>query len=83
MSALKTQIADSKEPMSAEERKQWLEATTTSLALSWQIKYRNGTIEHKQDLGELTIGQLLNEIENEALDQLSFVRELKRRLKIE
>lgn len=83
MSALKSQIADSKDPITKEDRQKWLEHTAASIHFCWLRKYQAGDEAHGgKDLGAITIESLLNEMEAEALDQLSYVREIKRRLNV-
>lgn len=67
-------------PMLPEDREAWLIKQGCIIKQAFLDKYRAGQVEHKGDLGEISAMQLLNEMEAEALDQLAYVRELKRRL---
>ena len=69
-----------RKPMSEKARAEWLQATSDSLREKFRFKYINGALEHKSDLGEVPILKLLEELEAEALDQLAYVREIKRRI---
>lgn len=70
-------------PMTPADREAWLQAQAAAMSQALKDKYRAGQVEHKGDLGEVSGMQLLNEMEAEALDQLSYIRELKRRLTIQ
>ena len=62
------------------ERQHWLELTAQDVKTAFLSKYQTGQATHGCDLGNVTVEGLLNEMEAEALDQLAYVRELKRRL---
>ena len=53
-----------------------------SVAEMFYCKYKNGEIEHKTDLGEVSQDQLIEEIISEALDQLAYALEIKRRREV-
>lgn len=67
-------------PMSPEERTQWVTMTANTLPAIFTEKFKKGQIEHKGDLGEVPLLSLLEEMEQEALDQLAYIREAKRRV---
>ena len=67
-------------PMSKADRHNWLLATSGVLKERFYAKYQRGAAEHQGDLGSVPILKLLDELEAEALDQLAYVRELKRRI---
>lgn len=70
----------SQAPMDIESRAGWVQDTSADIARSWILKFATGQAAHKgADLGNVPVAQLLQEMEQEALDQLSYVRELKRR----
>lgn len=69
-------------PMKPEHREMWVVNQGNIIAEKFKAKYRAGQLEHKGDLGEVSVMQLLNEMEAEALDQLAYVRELKRRITV-
>ena len=67
--------------LSRTERVDWVVFTAAQLRNKWGDKYINGIkAHHDKDLGNLTVLDLLDELEAEALDTLSYVRELKRRI---
>ena len=61
-------------------RAAWLEQLTHAVAARLATKYRSGAKEHKSDLGAVPVTALLDEMESEALDQIAYVNELRRRL---
>lgn len=67
-------------PMTPEERDQWLVMTANTLPALFTNKYKAGQVEHKGDLGAVPLMSILEEMEQEALDQLAYVREIKRRV---
>lgn len=67
-------------PLQEQQRLLWLKIAAQQMAAKLELKFIAGQREHKADLGEVTVLELLNEMEAEALDQLSYVTELKRRL---
>ncbi len=72
------QIRD-KDPLSTEARKSWLVTTALAIGARFQAKYEAGALEHQGDLGSVGMMELLDHMEQEALDQLAYVREIKRR----
>ena len=68
-------------PLQKNLRTRWMHVMAHDIALNWRHKFEAGRVEHPEsDIGELTFEQLIDEMENEALDQLSYVLEIKRRL---
>ena len=67
-------------PMPQPDRHAWLEQTAQTVKTAFISKYQRGQAGHGCDLGTVTLVGLLEEMESEALDQLAYVRELKRRL---
>jgi len=63
-------------------RFRWLKSMSNVLAVRFRKKYEKGQDEHKGDLGEVPLSQLLDEMEAEALDQLAYINELRRRIKL-
>lgn len=74
-------FADTK-PMTPVGRAEWLHAFGYDLLSAFILKFRAGQKEHQGDLGEVPSLQLLDEIWNEQLDQISYIGELKRRVMI-
>ena len=66
-------------PLSNDDRAKWLEQVCEAVAIRVKSKYEAGQLEHKNDLGKVPLYDLLNEMENEAIDQFIYVREMKRR----
>lgn len=66
-------------PLKPHERQAWLDETTTKVSERFKLKFLRGSIEHGGDIGNVCLSSLLTEIEAEALDQLSYVHEVKRR----
>ena len=66
-------------PMGSKSRKAWLVETSEDLCVRFQQKYINGQVEHGSDLGHVQLAELLKEMESEALDQLAYTAEIKRR----
>lgn len=64
-------------------RLEWLAENADYVARAFTAKFMRGRSEHQSDIGTLTIPKLLEEMEQEALDQLSYVRELKRRFALD
>ena len=67
------------DPIGPYHRAQWLEYTADKLVEHFVAKFNDGAQKYGCDIGELTVARLLEEMEQEALDQLAYVRELKRR----
>lgn len=67
-------------PLNSLERSVWLEAKAKELASKFKDKYIKGQVEHQGDIGAVPVLALLDEMEHEALDQLSYVAELRRRI---
>ena len=67
-------------PLARTERQAWLDITAADLRQTFTQKYLAGQAGHGSDLGVVSVRGLLDEMEQEALDQLAYVRELKRRL---
>ncbi len=63
------------------DRMDWAHMVSRQICDRWLAKYIVGMKEHACDLGDVGVKELLDEMENEALDQLSYIYELKRRLK--
>ena len=67
-------------PLSESERDQWVVMTANALPALFTTKFKAGQIEHKGDIGSVPLMSLLQEMEQESLDQLAYVREIKRRV---
>lgn len=70
-----------KDPMPEGWRVIWLEDMVGGLTRRMVDKFRRGMVEHRCEFGEQDIYYLLNAIEEEAIDTLFYVNELKRRIK--
>ena len=66
--------------MTPEDREKWLHANARLMSLRFIKKFRDGAKEHSGDLGEVPLDKLIDEMINEALDQLAYALEIKRRL---
>lgn len=66
--------------MNPDARISWLLDTASDIRSQFIIKYQEGQVEHKGDLGDVPIWVLLTEMEHEALDQLAYAKEIRRRL---
>lgn len=69
-----------KQPMTNDERQNWLLATASDQRSAFIAKFARGMVEHKGDIGEVPFEHLLAEMQQEALDQLAYVAELRRRV---
>jgi hypothetical protein len=67
-------------PMTTAERDQWVTMTANTLPAIFTAKYKAGQVEHKGDLGSVPLMSILEEMEQEAIDQLAYIRECKRRV---
>lgn len=65
--------------MSPEDREEWLQVNARLVSRLFIKKYNDGAEEHKGDLGEVPLDKLIDEMINEALDQLAYALEIKRR----
>jgi hypothetical protein len=61
------------------DRETWVRATAKLVHDRFITKYLRGQLEHDGDLGSVPTGQLLLEMEDEAIDQLAYIQELRRR----
>ena len=50
--------------LTKEEREEWLKVQSMSVAEMFYCKYKNGEIEHKNDLGEISQDQLIAELKS-------------------
>lgn len=67
-------------PLDPVQRKLWVAEVANSLPAVFTDKFNRGQVEHNGDIGSVPLLSLLNEMEQEALDQLAYVREIKRRV---
>ena len=67
-------------PLDKAERDQWIVMTANTLPALFTEKFKRGQVEHKSDIGSVPLMALLEEMEQEALDQLAYAREIKRRV---
>lgn len=70
-------------PMTPVGRLRWVEVVSKVIGLRFRNKYIKGAAEHAGDLGHVSTARLLDEMEAEALDQLAYVNELRRRVTLE
>jgi hypothetical protein len=68
------------EPLGKGPRRNWLLDTAEDIKDCFIRKFVNGQKEHGCDLGSVHTLDLLKEMEQEALDQLAYIREMKRRI---
>jgi hypothetical protein len=73
-----TQFRDTN-PMNKTERHNWLYVTAHDICARLIKKYITGEMEHATDLGNVETMTLLDELEAEHLDSLSYIAELRRR----
>jgi hypothetical protein len=68
------------DPMSETKRASWLKRTCRNLSVRIREKFALGRAQYDSDIGSQTVEFLLDQMEQEAIDQLMYVRELKRRV---
>lgn len=61
------------------QREAWVIEQSHQIGATFAAKFMAGRREHGADLGSVSTAMLLDEMEREALDQLAYVREMKRR----
>lgn len=71
------------DPLTQSKRDSWLRGTLRSLGSRIKTKFALGRIEHGGDIGDQTVDYLLDAIEQEAIDTLMYIRELKRRRRVD
>ena len=69
------------DPLSLKDRSDWLEAHAQRVANRSHAKVTLGMLEHGGDIGVQSITYLLDQLEDEAIDTLAYIAELKRRIK--
>ncbi len=67
------------DPMPPAKRARWVEVMSKDISRKAKTKFVMGQLEHGCDFGEQTVDYLLQAIEEEAIDTLMYIRELKRR----
>lgn len=67
--------------LSSVRRYPWLNDNINRVATKSFAKFMSGACEHRCDIGAQTVEYLLNQIEDEAIDTLMYVAELRRRIK--
>jgi len=67
------------DPLPLDQRDLWLKRTVIEVSTGLRSKFIIGQAEHGCDLGKVCVLRLLDEMENEAIDQLMYIQELKRR----
>ena len=70
------------DPLSVEEREFWARENAERIKETWLLKYLRGQHDHGADLGSVPLNVLLTELENEALDMLSYAAEIRRRINL-
>lgn len=80
MGLLDTMEFHTTQPLPSAKRDSWLRGTIRSLGARIKTKFMLGRAQYGSDIGEQTTEYLLNQMEEEAIDQLMYVREMKRRL---
>lgn len=69
-------------PMTSAEREAWVTDEAKRIGATFAVKFLRGQREHGSDLGNVPIGQLVQESRNETLDQMAYVAEMERRFNI-
>lgn len=69
-------------PIPVDERSDWIQQLGRDSARKIKRKFMRGMIVYGTDIGERDVGYLLDAIEEEALDTLGYVAELRRRVQI-
>lgn len=70
-----------KDPMLPAARIHWLEHELPLIMERASGKFQKGMLEHKCDIGDQDVHYLLEAIEQEAIDTLFYITELKRRIR--
>jgi len=65
-----------------EQRRAWVKEQSDVISELFINKFLSGAIEHKGDLGEVSMDRLIEEMICEALDQLAYALEMKRRRRV-
>lgn len=73
-------IITDKDPLPPLKRQSWLRGTTRSLGARIKEKFKLGEAQYGCDFGTQTAEYLIDQIEQEAIDTLMYVRELRRRI---
>jgi len=81
MAALSVRFIN-RQPIPVDERSDWIQQLGRDSARKIKRKFMKGMIVYGTDIGERDIDYLLNAIEEEALDTLGYVAELRRRVQI-
>lgn len=68
------------DPLKEPARTSWVLATAGDIRKRFESKFMAGQVEHEGDIGAVPVTRLLSEMEDEAIDQLSYVHEIRRRL---
>lgn len=71
------------DPLPAMTRDRWLRKTRRELNARMLEKFMTGRATYGTDIGKQTVDYLIDAIEQEAIDTLMYVRELKRRRQYE
>jgi hypothetical protein len=79
VAGISTGIINDTHPLAKSSRQGWMSVIAQRIMSKWHAKFEAGMVEHENDIGELTVNQLLDEMEAEALDQLSYINEMRRR----
>jgi len=75
-------LAGSISPLTEDERSVWLHSLCEHTSMDLAYKFHRGREQHGQDLGVVPLAKVLEEARHEALDQISYLAELKRRVEL-
>ena len=68
------------DPMEQKRRELWVGAVQQRISERLGAKFDHGALEHHCEFGDQTVAYLLDQIEDEAIDTLNYVNELRRRM---
>jgi hypothetical protein len=67
------------DPLVSDKRNSWLRRTCREIAAKVKLKFKMGEAQYQCDFGDQTVDYLLDQIEQEAIDTLMYITELRRR----
>lgn len=73
-------LNSAKQPLGSAARQAWLLSVASDQKSAFIAKFVAGEIEHQGDIGDVPFEHLLAEVQQEALDTLAYVAELRRRV---
>lgn len=69
-------------PMGSDDRTKWANKVSEIVGVKLNSKFIRGQKEHMGDIGDYTLMELANHMEEEAMDLIWYVQEFKRRLQL-